>query len=75
MPGITLDTVGVPTNMVYFTTTAPAERWKSLLEERHKILCNTTTTHRIRFVTHLDVDTEDIDLALDALRDVSRQMD
>ena len=74
LPGIALDTVDVPTNMVYFTTTATAERWKSLLEERHKILCNTTTSHRIRLVTHLDVDADDIGRALDALRDISKQL-
>ena len=72
LPGITPDTLEPPTNMVYFTTTAPASQVKQLLEERHKILCNPTSPHRIRWVTHLDVDAEDIERALDAICDIAR---
>ena len=71
LPGITLDTPDVPTNMVYFNTQMPAPHVKELLEQRHKILCNPTASHRIRWVTHIDVDEEDIDRAIDALCDVS----
>ncbi len=68
IPGITPDTLEVPTNMVYFTTDAPASQIKTLLEERHGVLCNPTAPHRIRFVTHLDVDTNAIDRAIEALK-------
>ena len=60
--------------MVYFTTAAPAAQVKQLLEERHKILCNPTAPHRIRWVTHLDMDAEDIERALDAICDVATHL-
>lgn len=71
LPGITVDTVDVPTNMVYFTTKAPAQQVKIGLEERHHLLCNPTAPHRIRFVTHLDVNASDIECAIEALKDVT----
>lgn len=74
LPGITPDTLDTPTNMVYFTTTKPAAQVKHLLEERHKILCNPTAPNRIRFVTHLDADGEDIERAIDALCDASTRL-
>ena len=71
LPGITLDSPDVPTNMVYFNTQQPAAHVKQQLEARHKILCNPTAPHRIRWVTHLDVDEEDTERAIDALCDIS----
>lgn len=72
LPGITVDTLEVPTNMVYFTTEAPAQQVKMRLEERHHLLCNPTAPHRIRFVTHLDVSAADIECAINALEDVTK---
>ncbi len=65
IPGITVDTVEPPTNMVYMTTDAPASVWVERLAEQG-ILCNTTATHRIRFVTHLDVDAAKIQSVIEA---------
>ena len=73
VPGITVDTAEVPTNMVYITTTAPAIQVKTLLEQRHQLLCNPTAPHRIRFVTHLDVNAEDIERAIDAIGNVNTE--
>jgi threonine aldolase len=69
-PGITLDTTDVPTNMVYFNTQAPANTFADTLAARYKVLCHPTAPHRIRMVTHLDVDAEDIERAIAAVCDV-----
>lgn len=68
VPGVTLDDAEPPTNMVYFQTAAPSERIVEALKARH-VLCNATAPHRIRMVTHLDVDDDDIDRAVTAIRD------
>lgn len=73
-PGVQVDTVEVPTNMVYFNTAAPAQLFKERLEADHRVLCNPTASHRIRFVTHLDVDPEDIARAVDAVHAVGHTL-
>jgi threonine aldolase len=69
-PGITLDIVEVPTNMVYFTTQIPAQDFVDTLAHQHQVLCITTDSHRIRLVTHLDVDAEAIERAIAAICDI-----
>jgi len=59
-PGITLETPEPPTNMVYFRTQRPAAQVAEALAA-HDVLCGVTAPHRIRMVTHLDIDQEDID--------------
>lgn len=71
VPGITLDTASPPTNMVYLTTRGPAAGWCSLLRERHRLLCLPSAEKRIRLVTHLDIDDEDIDRAVKAIWEVA----
>lgn len=66
-PGITLDTRQPPTNMIYFNTLAPAKPFCEALERDHRIRCNPTAPNRIRLVTHLDIDAEDIDAAAAAI--------
>ena len=66
-PGITLDTVDVPTNMIYFNTQALAQTFADRLAADYKVICDPTASHRIRLVTHLDVDAEDIERAITAL--------
>ncbi|HZO90779.1 MAG TPA: low-specificity L-threonine aldolase [Chthonomonadaceae bacterium] len=73
-PGITLDTVDVPTNMVYMTTQAPARAFADRLASEHKVLGIPTAANRIRLVTHLDVDAEDIERAIAAICDVGSRM-
>ena len=73
--GITLDTIEVPTNMVYFNTQAPAEIFTHRLAEAHRVLGQPTDTHRIRLVTHLDVDDEDVEKAIAAIQTTARSVD
>ncbi len=55
------------TNIVLFDTVAPAEEiLKKLLEKGIK--ANSTDTHRIRFVTHLDVSPEQVEYVVKVLR-------
>jgi len=68
VPGIILDTVEPPTNMVYFNTQFPAEPFAQRLAEAHRVLCGPTDTHRIRLVTHLDIDDEDVERAIVAFK-------
>lgn len=66
--GLSLDAAEPPTNMVYFDTSRPAEEFVDLLSSMHNVLSHATASHRIRLVTHLDVDDEDVDRAVDAIR-------
>lgn len=70
--GLTLDTSKPPTNMVYINTRLPAEQVRSELENRFNVLSSTFGAHRIRLVTHLDVDRDDIELAIQAIRTVTQ---
>jgi threonine aldolase len=55
------------TNIILFDTVAPAEQiLKKLLEKGIK--ANGTDTHRIRFVTHLDVHPEQVELVVKELK-------
>jgi threonine aldolase len=73
-PGIVLDTVEPPTNMVYFSMRATAHDFKALLAEKHRVLCGSTASHRIRMVTHLDIDDEDIERAVEAVHIVGSKL-
>jgi threonine aldolase len=69
-PGLTLDTNEPPTNMVYINTARPAVDVQSELKEEHSVLCGTFGPNRIRFVTHMDVNSEQIEVAAGAIRSV-----
>jgi len=57
------------TNIVLFDTVAPAaEVLKKLFDKGIK--ANSTDTHRIRFVTHLDVHPEQVEWVVKALKDI-----
>lgn len=63
LPGIKVDVEAVQTNMVYFETEDPAGDFvEKLAAER--VRCIATAPHRIRMVTHHDVDAEDIEYAI-----------
>lgn len=68
-PGVIPDPFAPPTNMVYFNTEGPAQPFVDALTARG-VLSNATAKHRIRMVTHLDVDEEDVDRAAEAIRAV-----
>jgi threonine aldolase len=70
LPGVTLDLEAVRTNMVYLSTEAPALEWIERLNER-KVRAYATGPKRIRLVTHLDVDSEDADRAVEEFRRVA----
>lgn len=65
--GIYLDTFEPPTNMIYFNTRGPAQVFIDTLAEKQGVLGIATGANRIRLVTHLDVDAEDIERAITAL--------
>jgi threonine aldolase len=54
------------TNIVLFDTVAPAEQVLKKLSEKG-IKANSTDTHRIRFVTHLDVNPEQVEWVVKVL--------
>jgi threonine aldolase len=57
------------TNIVLFDTIAPAEQiLKKLLEKGIK--ANSTDTHRIRFVTHLDVHPDQVEYVVKVLKEI-----
>ena len=57
------------TNLILFDTVAPAEEvLKKLLDKGIK--ANSTDTHRIRFVTHLDVHPEQVEWVVKVLKDL-----
>lgn len=71
-PGILVENPNPPTNLVYFQTQAPADAFVERLKTDHHVLCHATGPHRIRLVTHLDVDDDDIDHASQAICTVSK---
>lgn len=58
------------TNIVLFDTAAPAEQVLKKLSDKG-IKANSTDTHRIRFVTHLDVDGEQVEYVVKVLSQLS----
>lgn len=73
-PGIALETLTPPTNMVYFRTYRPAAQIVEKLA-REDLLCGVTAANRIRMVTHLDVNAADIDRAIAIVHQVVKGMD
>lgn len=65
--GVTLDSTPPPTNMIYLNTVRPAAEVCAELDARFQIRCNPTASHRLRLVTHLDIDAEDIERASAAI--------
>ncbi len=63
-----VDIEAVQTNMVYIDTESPAAAVVERLAQR-SILCLSTAAHRIRMVTHNDVDGEDIARAIAAIHE------
>ncbi|RIK38112.1 MAG: low specificity L-threonine aldolase [Chloroflexi bacterium] len=71
IPGIRIDPADVETNLVFFDTSdtglTPAEISAGLLERGVRM---GGWSPRFRAVTHLDISTADIDIALEAMREV-----
>lgn len=73
-PNISLDTPVPPTNMVYFHTKAPAPLFVDLLKTQQQVLCHAVGPNRIRLVTHLDIDDDDVAHAANAICYVASQL-
>lgn len=69
LAGITVEGDRVQTNMVYFRTERPAAAVAEDLAVR-RVRCLPVGLHRIRLVTHYDVDGEDIEAALAAFTQI-----
>lgn len=68
VPGIKVDTISPPTNMVYFNMATEAKCFAEHLASHYDILSGTTFYNRIRLVTHLDINDEDIEQAIDGIK-------
>lgn len=73
--GLRIDAGGVETNLVYFDVIAPALDADTVCGELFKrgVRMGPMGTHTVRAVTHLDVDSNGIDIALNHLRDVLKR--
>jgi len=69
-PGLLVETEDPATNMVYIRTSERAAIIVDRLKERDGVLMITMGSHLIRAVTHLDVDSQDIDRAARSLRNI-----
>ncbi len=69
-PGIHLEEEVPPTNMIYFRTDALAESLITAMEA-HGVIASTVSAYRIRLVTHLDVDAQDIERTIEVIKDVA----
>jgi threonine aldolase len=72
LPGITLSPDHVETDIIIFGFNHPRISIPGFLEilKEKKILALGTSGGRIRFVTHKDIDDEDVDRAITAFRDI-----
>lgn len=61
--------VDVETNIVLFDTLEPAEVIVNKLAEKG-VKCNSTDAHRVRFVTHLDVHTQQVEHTVGVLKEL-----
>jgi len=73
LPGVRIDLRSVQTNMVYFSTEAPARRWVDALQQKG-VRCLALGDNRIRLVTHMDVDNAGIERAVRALSSVASDL-
>ena len=76
MDGIDLDPEKVETNIVIFGVHCQggAAAFLAHLLEKHAVRGSIAGPGRVRFVTHLDIDDDDIDVAVAALREVTKEL-
>ena len=60
--------------MIYFSTDFPAERLTAALAADHNIRTAAVGPKRVRLVTHLDVDSEDVSRAGEAIQQVCARL-
>ncbi len=71
LPGFSVNLETVQTNMVYVHTERPAPEVERALGERG-VLCLALDHHRLRLVTHKDVDDAGIEVAIRAFQELAR---
>ncbi|HLJ54303.1 MAG TPA: low-specificity L-threonine aldolase [Chthonomonadaceae bacterium] len=71
--GLVVETEPPASNMVYMRTQREAAVFVRTLKERYGVLASVMGPHTVRAVTHLDVTTEQIDRAAEAMLLVARQ--
>ncbi|MCC6446038.1 MAG: low specificity L-threonine aldolase [Armatimonadetes bacterium] len=76
MPGLSVDMASVQTNILYFQVGHPRYTAEQLVQRlaREGILCLNLDARSVRLVTHKDVDSEDIDRALEVLEQVTGEL-
>ena len=76
MDGIDLDPEKVETNIVIFEVLCQggATAFLAHLLEKHAVRGSIAGPGRVRFVTHLDIDDDDIDVSVAALREVTNEL-
>jgi len=76
MDGVELNPEEVETNIVICEVNCPggAAAFVGHLLEKHAVRGSIVGPRRVRFVTHLDIDDDDIDVAVAALREVTKEL-
>jgi threonine aldolase len=71
-PGISVSPEHHPTNLLMMNTERSAEEWQAALHEKG-VWCYPAATHRIRFVTHADVSPNQIEEAIQIVRQTAAE--
>lgn len=66
-PCVCIADAAPPTNMIYFDTTALASQFVAEMA-KYGVIASSTAPRRIRLVTHLDVDAEGVERAVEAIQ-------
>ena len=72
LEGVSVSMATVQSNMVYAETQRPAFEWQKDLSD-HGLLCFALNEHTLRLVTHLHIDDEQIDQAIQIFTKISTQ--
>ena len=70
IPGVQIETTTPPTNMIYFQTVSPALEFAEKMKSQG-VWVIATGAHRVRMITHLDVDDVGISRASEVIRNVA----
>ena len=72
IPGLHVHPENHPTNLLMAETDRSAEEWQSAFHQRG-LWCFPAASHRLRFVTHADVNQQQIKQAIEIIREVGTQ--
>ncbi|MFW5697722.1 MAG: low-specificity L-threonine aldolase [Fimbriimonadaceae bacterium] len=71
LPGLRVDLEKLQTNILMVETDEPAETWVQRLAEKG-VSCLPMASHRLRLVTHADVDAANIERAIEAFQELCK---